>query len=440
MVPARSGVEMSVPAKPWSVCASSVARNTHNPIRAIVEGLHIQPHPDKQLIALSIGDPTVFGNLVPPTEVIEAVEESLHSQRYNGYAPASGYQEAKQAVADYSSHSGLTVKPEDVVLCSGCSSAIDLCITVLANPGQTILVPCPGFSIYRTLAEGLGINVKTYKLMPDRNWEIDTQDLERQIDRDTVAIVVNNPSNPCGSVYTVQHLESVLRVAERQRVPIIADEIYEHLVFPGNKYHPLASLGSNVPILSCSGLTKRFLIPGWRMGWIIIHDGQHIFGEEIRRGLQNLSMRTIGSNTLVQGALPRILKHTPQQFFDKTIKTIHTHAMIAFKMLSEVPGIQPTMPQGAMYMMVGVNLCQFPLISSTLEFVEKLVSEESVFCLPGECFGYPGYIRLVLTVPQPQIIEACYRIQMFCTRHVNEKREIVLFHPSFSLLRQPTSA
>ncbi|KAG8306425.1 hypothetical protein J6590_047834 [Homalodisca vitripennis] len=365
-------------------------------------------------------DPTVFGNLSPPNEAISALHESVDSQRYNGYAPASGYKEAREAVAKYSSCSGLQVSPEDVVLCSGCSCSIDLCITVLANPGQTILVPCPGFSIYRTLAEGLGINVKTYQLLPDQNWEIDLDDLDRQIDRDTVAIVINNPSNPCGSVYSAEHLSAMLEVAKHHRVPIIADEIYEHLVFPGHKYHPMASLSTDVPILSCSGLTKRFLTPGWRMGWIVIHDRNNIFGEEIRTGLQNLSMRIIGSNTLVQGALPKILSDTPESFFNNTINTLQTNASLAFKMLSEIPGLKPTMPQGAMYMMVGINMNQFPTMTSTLDFVEKLVSEESVFCLPGECFGYPGYIRLVITVPEPEIQEACHRISLFCERHYNE--------------------
>jgi len=148
---------------------------------------------------------------------------------------------------------------------------------VLANPGQNILVPRPGFAIYRTLAEGLGIQVKYYDLLvrisaksgatlfnldffcrqPDRQWEVDLAQLESVIDTRTAAIIVNNPSNPCGSVFSREHLSAIIEIAEQNRVPIIADEIYEHFVFKGHSFEPLASLSKNVPILSCSGLTKR---------------------------------------------------------------------------------------------------------------------------------------------------------------------------------------
>ena len=200
---------------------------------------------------------------------------------------------------------------QDIVLCSGCSCALDLCISVLANPGQNILVPRPGFPLYRTLAEGLGIRTKFYDLnvtyfkkhknkfklpfifiatyiyywftnQPECGWEVDLEHLESQIDDQTAAIVLNNPSNPCGSVYSRSHLNAILQVAERNYVPIIADEIYDYFVceiykrnqfnsfiriksmiiflqvFPGHQFYPLASLTNQVPILTCGGLTKRF--------------------------------------------------------------------------------------------------------------------------------------------------------------------------------------
>lgn len=128
-----------------------------------------------------------------------------------------------------------------------------------------------------------------------------------------------NPSNPCGSVYNKEHLLDILNVASRNKVPIIADEIYEHFVFSGYEYTAISSLSKDVPVLTCGGLTKRFLVPGWRMGWVIIHDRHGIFGKEIRKGLANLSQRILGPNTIVQRALPAILKYTPQSFFDDVV-------------------------------------------------------------------------------------------------------------------------
>ncbi|XP_065352787.1 tyrosine aminotransferase [Cloeon dipterum] len=408
----------------WNVPASRVARDTHNPIRSIVENLNLNPNPDKPMIALSIGDPTVFGNLSPPAEVINALCESVESLKYNGYAPSVGYEEARQAVAEYSSVGNLEITAKDVILCSGCSCSLDLCITVLANPGQNILVPRPGFSIYRTLAEGLGVQVKYYDLLPEKQWEADLAQLEEAIDTRTAAIIVNNPSNPCGSVYSREHLSAIVEIAEQNRVPIIADEIYEHFVFKGHEFVPLALLSKNVPILSCSGLTKRFLVPGWRMGWIIIHDKNSVFEKEIKSGLQRLSQRIIGSNTIVQGALPVILSTTPQDFFESTVQHVEKNAKLAFAALKSIDGLTPVMPQGAMYMMVGLDLAKFSLFPTEIQFVEQLVTEESVFCLPGKCFDYPGYIRLVLTVPTEIMIEACNRIGQFCERHLHLPLEV----------------
>ncbi|XP_071448916.1 tyrosine aminotransferase [Hetaerina americana] len=427
----------------WCVRASALARNTFNPIRAIVENLRLAPHPDKPMIALSIGDPTIFGNLKPPQEAVEAVCASVQSMNYNGYAPSVGYQEAREAVAKYCSTSTAVVDAKDIILCSGCSHAIDLCISVLGNPGKNILVPRPGFSIYRTLAEGLGLKVKSYDLLPEQGWEADLEQMESQLDADTVAIIVNNPSNPCGSVFSKEHLLKILDIARRNYVPIIADEIYDHFVFPGHEFYSLGSLSEDVPILTCGGLTKRFLVPGWRMGWIVIHDRNGVFDQEIRKGLNCLSQRIIGSNTLVQGALPSILSNTPTEFFKETLSAVQGNAELAYDILDQVPGLTPIMPEGAMYMMVGIDMEKFPEFKTDLEFVEQMVTEESVFCLPGKCFDYPNYVRIVLTVPEAQMREACERIEDFCCRHFqvfgDEEMDMNTIEEEEKKIREPTS-
>lgn len=133
---------------------------------------------------------------------------------------------------------------------------------------------------------------------------------------------MTNPSNPCGSVFSRKHLQQLVNIAEKYFVPIIADEIYEHLVFPGIEYVATSSLSKTVPVLSCGGMAKRFLVPGWRLGWIIVHDRNGVL-EDVHRGLENLSTRILGSNTLIQGALPAIIKNTPQSFFDNLTNILY---------------------------------------------------------------------------------------------------------------------
>lgn len=331
------------------------------------------------------GDPTVYGNLKAPQEAIEAVVRAVEEGCFNGYGPCVGFDPAREAVAEYLSFDGVQYAPKDIILCSGCSSSLEHCIAVLADGsrGQNVLMPRPGFPIYRTLAETVGIEVRSYNLLPEQGWQIDLSDLERLIDANTAAIVVNNPSNPCGSVYDAEHLGAVLDLADRYKVPVIADEIYERLVFPEKRFVSMAAIGAQVPLLVCGGLAKRFLVPGWRLGWIAVHDPVGAF-KDVRAGLNALSQRIIGSNTVVQGALPGILGNTPQKFHDDLINTLRESAQLTFEALRGVRGLRPYMPEGTMYLMVKVELEHFPQFEDGLAFVSKMMEEQSVFCLPGD--------------------------------------------------------
>lgn len=166
---------------------------------------------------------------------------------------------------------------------------------MLANSGQNILIPKPGFPIYKTLTSVYGVAYKQYNLIASQNWSIDFDHLESLIDSETVAIVINNPSNPCGSVFSKDELLKILSVAERYCLPIIADEIYDKFVFDNinnnedecqTPFIALSSLTKTVPILTCGGISKTCLIPGLRLGWIIINDQCKIFDQSVSCSLE----------------------------------------------------------------------------------------------------------------------------------------------------------
>lgn len=173
------------------------------------------------------GDPTTFGNLKAADETMKAVLHSLESGKYNGYASTQGHEIARKAVAKYSAHQRPDgeIDANEVVLCSGCSSALEYCILALADRGQNVLVPRPGFCLYYTLAQGLDIEVRYYDLLPDQQWRADLVQLESLIDENTAALLINNPSNPCGSVFDEKHLRELIAICERHYLPIIADEV-----------------------------------------------------------------------------------------------------------------------------------------------------------------------------------------------------------------------
>jgi tyrosine aminotransferase len=185
---------------------------------------------------------------------------------------------------------------------------------------------------------------------PERNWEVDLEHLESLIDEDTSAILVNNPSNPCGSNFTEAHLKDILAIAERNYLPVISDEIYGGMNWTSHPFTPLYSLPSSVPIVTVAGLAKRWLVPGWRVGWVVLHERGGLF-KELRRGISNLSQTQLHPNTVFQQALPEIL-NTPKEFFDGVVEVLKTNARLISEKLEKAPGLKVIEPQGAMYTMV----------------------------------------------------------------------------------------
>lgn len=157
---------------------------------------------------------------------MKAVYRTVESGKYNGYAHSLGHDEARRAIARYSAHqSNEEIKVENIFITSGCSAALEYCILALAERGQNILLPRPGFCLYQTLAVGMDIEVRYYDLLPEKQWQADLVQLETLIDDKTAALLINNPSNPCGSVFSKQHLEDILAICDKHYLPIIADEV-----------------------------------------------------------------------------------------------------------------------------------------------------------------------------------------------------------------------
>jgi tyrosine aminotransferase len=246
-----------------------------------------------------LGDPTVFGNLPPCPAAIEAITETLKmgGAMATGYVNACGTPEARAAIAE---RHGASATADNVIVASGCSGALELALTALLDADSILLVPSPGFPLYSVIAKSHGAKVEHYDLLPDSGWECDLVQMDQLITRlnnidghnrsmqeNTCGsrpptkvvrgIVVNNPGNPTGSVYSAHHLRNILKLAHKHRIPIVADEIYGDLVFDPNRcFFPMAEIsaqmGRYVPVITASGLGKQYLVPGWRVGWVIFHD------------------------------------------------------------------------------------------------------------------------------------------------------------------------
>ena len=264
------------------------------------------PSRPKVPINVSYGDPSLYKDFQPHPKDLEYLREGVG--KYDGYVEFSGIPETKRFLKDfYTSRGNFVLDESDIYITYGSSLAIWLAINVLAEKGNNILVPIPGFALAKGMALPQNIGVKEYMLNPNKKWEIDLEDLEYHIDENTKAIVVINPSNPTGSVFSKEHIENIIKIAEKHQLPIISDEIYEDMVFPGIKFVSFAEVSTNVPILLCSGLTKKQFAPGWRTGWLILNGPKGVF-DNIKKGLDNLMTIFMNSNTISMQNIQKIIE------------------------------------------------------------------------------------------------------------------------------------
>lgn len=445
----------------WSLRpASQKSMRTQNPIRAIVDPIvkNIQSGADRgdgkdhislavsrdvwmesllcqkhgvPLINLSfslqLGDPTVGGNLPPCQIALDAVvAAALEKPHAAGYINACGHPAARQAIADFHSSSNQSVTAENVIIASGCSGSLELVVTALMDPGTCLLVPQPGFPLYQVIAESHGASVLHYRLNPDKNWEIDLEHLEITIlqhrgELDIRGILVNNPSNPTGAVFSLEHLREVVALCDKYQLPIVADEVYGDLTFGQHQFHPLAQVAAEhkrVPVITTSGLAKQYLLPGWRVGWVVFQDNADGSLREVEAGAKRLAQIILGASHLVQVVIPKLLTPSPEmEAWKRSLRlTLEKQAQFLYRKLSECRGLSALTPQGAMYSMVRIDLAMLDL-QDDIDFSTKLLEEENVFVLPGSAFGCCNVFRVVFCCDEPVLEAAADRIAQFCLRH-----------------------
>src|SRR5436309_7597741 len=216
---------------------------------------------------LNIGDPVQFGFKTPP-HLIEAVEHALRDGQ-NGYGPSAGIAPAREAVAAEYTTRGFPVSPDRVFITAGTSEGIELALSALVDDGGEVLVPMPTYPLYTAVLAKLNARANYYRLDSERNWLPDLDQLKKLVTPATRALVLIDPNNPTGAVYPTDVRRQLIAFAEEHGVVILADEVYGDLGFDG-PVEPLGLLDPDAAIISFSSLSKAYLAPGWRTGWMAI--------------------------------------------------------------------------------------------------------------------------------------------------------------------------
>ncbi|HZW80449.1 MAG TPA: aminotransferase class I/II-fold pyridoxal phosphate-dependent enzyme, partial [Candidatus Deferrimicrobiaceae bacterium] len=226
-----------------------------------------------KVLPLNVGDPLNFDFQTPP-HIIEAAYKAMRDGK-NGYAPSPGIPEALEAIRGEATRKGISTV-RDVFVTSGVSETVDLCISALVNPGEDILTPKPDYPLYSAVLCKLGIKLNAYDLNEDDAWQPELADIERKLTTRSRAIVLINPNNPTGSLCSKQMLEHLAEIARRHNLVVFSDEIYDKLILDfdsqGNAipHIAFASVAPDVPCITFGGMSKNYLVPGWRIGWGIV--------------------------------------------------------------------------------------------------------------------------------------------------------------------------
>ncbi|KAF2594559.1 hypothetical protein F2Q70_00043568 [Brassica cretica] len=368
-------------AKRWNFGANEVVeRSSSLSMREYLNTLisNLDEGDTRPIIALGHGDPSPFPRFSTDPSAVKAICDAVSSTKFNNYASASGIPVARKvccclnsnlddfvflfphppsnrAVAEYLSRDlSYQISPNDVHITSGCLQAIEILISALANPGANILLPRPTYPMYDSRASFSQLEVRYFDLLPENGWDVDLDVVEALADDKTVAIVIVNPCNPCGNVFSRQHLQKIAETACKLGILLIADEVYDHYAFGDKPFVSMAEFAEIVPVVLLGAISKRWFVPGWRLGWMVTLDPHSIMKDSgFVQSLTNVINISTDAVTFIQGAIPEILGNTKEEFFSVKLEKMRECAEICYEEIMKIPCIScPSKPEGSMFTMV----------------------------------------------------------------------------------------
>ena len=346
---------------------------------------------------LNIGDPITFGFKTPP-HMIEAVQRAMRDG-LNGYAPSVGILPAREAVAQELTRRGMPMTPDRVVITSGTSEGIELTLTALAEAGDEILVPSPTYPLYTAVLAKIGAKAVFYRTDPARGWLPDLDHVRSLAGPATRALVVIDPNNPTGATYPAEVRRQLIELADTHNFPLLADEVYGDLAYDG-PIPPMASLYPDAPIISFSSLSKAYLAPGWRAGWMAVGRSERL--DDLLAGIKKLADGRLCSTGPMDYAIPAALNG--DRSHEAGLRAaLRERAELTAKRLNAIPGMQVVPPSAAFYAMPQVTL---PPGVTDEEYVLGLLRATGVLCVYGSGFGTApadGFFRVVFLAPPSEL-------------------------------------
>jgi len=395
------------------ILAATRLEHVHYAIRDLAVLAEELASQGKDILPLNIGDPLQFDFRTPP-HLIEAVVKAMRDGR-DGYAPSLGVPEAIDAVRAEAGRKGIR-NVQSSFITQGVSEAVDVCLTALVNPGENVLTPSPEYPLYSALLAKLGAQPNRYQLDEASDWEPDLEHLETRIFAGTRAIVVVNPNNPTGAVYSRRTLQRIAELARQNNLVIIADEIYDKLILDG-EHVSIAALAPDVPVVTLGGLSKNYLAPGWRVGWAVV-SGEAAAVKPYVDGIHKLLRARLSANHPEQYAIRPALQG-PQDHLAEVLRKLRARRDLTIGWCERTSRLSAAKPRGAFYAFPRLDIPAGDT-SGDEAFVRQLLTEKQVLVVHGSGFGQaPGtnHFRIVFLPDEATLTRAFESIAGFLKEH-----------------------
>ena len=370
----------------------------------------------QRIIKLNIGNPAPFG-FAAPEEIVQDVIVNLPGA--SGYSDSKGLFAARKAIMHYTQGKAIAgVQIDDIIIGNGVSELIVLTMQALLNNGDEVLVPAPDYPLWTAAVTLAGGVARHYLCDESANWMPDLDDIRAKITPQTRAIVIINPNNPTGALYTTALLQGILAIARQHQLIVFADEIYDKVLYDGCTHTSIASLADDVLCITLNGLSKNYRVCGYRAGWLVISgDKRHAL--DYIEGLNMLASMRLCSNVPGQYAIQTALGG--YQSIDDLVAPggrLARQRDLAWELLTAIPGVTCVKPHAALYMFPRLDAQMYP-IADDQKFILDLLEEERVLIVQGSGFNWPqaDHFRVVILPHEDELREAIARIARFLERY-----------------------
>ncbi|MDF2497473.1 pyridoxal phosphate-dependent aminotransferase [Arthrobacter koreensis] len=391
----------------------NIRYDLRGPVQAVAKQMEAA---GQRILKMNLGDPAPFGLEAPESIVVDMIH---HLRGAQGYSDSKGIYSARTAISQYYQTRGLMqIGVEDIWVGNGVSELISMTLQAFLEPGDQVLIPAPDYPLWTASVMLSGGEAVHYACDESNQWWPDMADVEAKISDRTRAIVIINPNNPTGAVYPREILEQFANLARRHNLVLFSDEIYEKIVYRGAEHIHTASVAGDLPVLTFSGLSKAYRMPGYRAGWVAL-TGKRADTAGYRESLDLLASLRLCANVPAQHAIQTSLGG--YQSINDLVKPggrLAEQSDLACRLLNGIPGVSCVPASGAMYLFPKLDRAMYPFDDDE-QFVLDLLEEQKILVSQGTAFHWPDpdHFRFVILPAEEDIRDAVNRIAEFLAAH-----------------------